>query len=136
MILEFPASYFHLASGIVQVYLLYFSFYQNTTFFNHFCFIQKKKEIDSSEYTPTAGIDLGHYCIEGAGNFSIWDYAGHEEFHVTHSLFLGGDNAIFLVAYDLSKLIDTEDQEKAKKYYEKVILQTSFVLSQDLNDSM
>lgn len=71
------------------------------------------------QYTPTAGIDIGHHSIEGAGNFSIWDYAGHEEFHVTHSLFLGGDNAIFLVAYDLSVLMLEDD--KARKYYEKVI---------------
>ena len=87
--------------------------------FNHLYVILQ--DFDSSNYTPTAGIDLGHYSIEGAGNFSIWDYAGHEEFHVTHSLFLGGDNAIFLVAYDLSKLIDKEDQGKAKKYYGKVM---------------
>ncbi|XP_072044256.1 uncharacterized protein [Amphiura filiformis] len=69
-------------------------------------------------YTPTAGIDIDEFSLEGAGNFSIWDCAGHEEFHVTHSLFLEGDNTIFLVVYDLSVL--TRKKKAKERYYEKL----------------
>ncbi|XP_072044320.1 death-associated protein kinase 1-like [Amphiura filiformis] len=92
---------------------------------------QDTGDLTHCSYKPTPGIDIGHYSIKDAGkkdagNFSIWDYAGHEEYHVTHSLFLGGDNAIFLVAYDLSRLMD-EDHESAEEYYNKLKYWLSFV---------
>ena len=36
------------------------------------------------------GIDVGTYAIDGIGRLSIWDTAGHIEFHITHGMFLGG----------------------------------------------
>ncbi|XP_072044524.1 uncharacterized protein [Amphiura filiformis] len=91
------------------------------------------KEAASNEYIRTAGIDVSQHSVDEAGKFSIWDYAGQEEFHVTHSMFLGGENSIFLVMYDLSKAYTTSfsrkstDQEKVTKYCERLRYWLSFI---------
>ena len=59
-------------------------------------------DIGCNDYVPTAGIDVGRQAIGDAGDFCVWDCAGHIEFHVTHNMFLGAENSIFIVAYDLS----------------------------------
>ena len=58
--------------------------------------------VEHDDYVPTAGIDVGRQAIGDAGDFCVWDCAGHIEFHVTHNMFLGAENSIFIVAYDLS----------------------------------
>ena len=59
-------------------------------------------DVGHDDYVPTAGIDVGRQAIGDAGDFCVWDCAGHIEFHVTHNMFLGAENSIFIVAYDLS----------------------------------
>ena len=54
-------------------------------------------------YTPTPGIDVGTYAVDGIGSLSIWDAAGHIEYHMTHGMFLGGKYSIVTVVYDLTK---------------------------------
>ncbi|XP_072043197.1 uncharacterized protein [Amphiura filiformis] len=94
---------------------------------------QKQLAVTSDVYVPTPGIDISQHSLSEAGLFSIWDYAGQEEFHVTHSMFLGGENSIFLVMYDLSKAFTPasnrkgEDQEKVTKYCEKLQYWLSFI---------
>ena len=50
----------------------------------------------------TVGIEIDKSFVRMAGNLRIWDCAGHIEYHVTHGMFLGVRNAIFIVPYDLS----------------------------------
>ena len=52
-------------------------------------------------YILTPGIDIGNYEVVGVGPLCIWDTAGQIEFHVTHSMFLGSENAMAVIAYDL-----------------------------------
>ena len=61
---------------------------------------QQSKE-ESYQYIPTPGIDVGTYGIDGIGRLSIWDAAGHIEYHMTHGMFLGGRYSIVTVVYDL-----------------------------------
>ena len=42
--------------------------------------------------------------MRGVGNFVFWDCAGHSEYSITHGMFLGASQSIFVVAYDLMKL--------------------------------
>ena len=52
-------------------------------------------------YFRTPGINIGNYEVVGVGPLCIWDTAGQIEFHVTHSMFLGSENAMAVIAYDL-----------------------------------
>ena len=52
-------------------------------------------------YTPTPGINIGLYEVEELGELCIWDTAGQTEYHITHSMFLGSENAMAVVVYDL-----------------------------------
>ena len=65
---------------------------------------------DDSTYDSTPGIDVVTEKIPKAGKFSIWDCAGQVEYHLTHGMFMGVDNSIFTVTYDIwqnTKLIWT-----------------------------
>ena len=53
-------------------------------------------------YVPTPGIDIGTYNVKNVGPVCIWDTAGHLEYHITHSLFLGTENGMAVVVYDLT----------------------------------
>ena len=55
----------------------------------------------STTYIRTPGIDIGSYEVDGVGPLCIWDTAGQIEFHVTHSMFLGSENAMAVIPYDL-----------------------------------
>ena len=46
---------------------------------------------------------MATYDITGVGPVCIWDAAGQLEFHVTHGMFLGNENSMVTVVYDLSK---------------------------------
>ncbi|XP_072046623.1 death-associated protein kinase dapk-1-like [Amphiura filiformis] len=54
-------------------------------------------------YIPTPGIDVGTYEIEDVGTLSIWDAAGHIEYHVTHGMFLGSQNSLVVLVYNLKE---------------------------------
>ena len=60
-------------------------------------------------YNPTAGIDISKNEIKDVGIFRIWDLAGHVEYHVSHAMFLGAENAIFIVVYNLIKTLHEQD---------------------------
>ena len=62
-----------------------------------------------SAYIPTQGIDITKQVIGDAGVFRIWDCAGHVEYHVSHSMFLGAENSIFIVVYNLNKDLHSKD---------------------------
>ena len=42
--------------------------------------------------------------MRGAGQFVFWDCAGHSEYSITHGMFLGASQSIFVVVYDLEKV--------------------------------
>ena len=46
---------------------------------------------------------MGSYDVDGVGRLSIWDAAGHIEYHMTHGMFLGSANSIAVVVYDLNE---------------------------------
>ena len=58
---------------------------------------------ESHSYIPTPGIDVGSYDVDGVGRLSIWDAAGHIEYHMTHGMFLGSRYSIAAVVYDLQE---------------------------------
>ncbi|XP_072020982.1 uncharacterized protein [Amphiura filiformis] len=75
---------------------------------------ENKKESDNDlpqefPYNPTAGIDIDKSAIEGVGVFRIWDLAGHVEYHISHAMFLGAENSIFIVVYNLVKELHKQD---------------------------
>ena len=79
---------------------------------------QQSKEVSHS-YIPTPGIDMGSYEVDGVGRLSIWDAAGHIEYHMTHGMFLGSRYSIAAVVYDL------QEEEAIKvnicKYFTRVL---------------
>ncbi|XP_072015116.1 uncharacterized protein [Amphiura filiformis] len=79
--------------------------------------IKRKKEY---AYTPTPGIDIGTYEVDDVGPLCIWDTAGHIEFHITHSLFLGSENAMAVVVCDLQE--SYQDDSAKLKYWLKFIV--------------
>ncbi|XP_033101099.1 death-associated protein kinase dapk-1-like, partial [Anneissia japonica] len=56
----------------------------------------------AEEHDATPGIKILTVDIPSIGRFSSWDCAGHCEYHVTHTMFLGSRNSIFLVNYDIT----------------------------------
>ena len=56
---------------------------------------------DTDQYTQTPGIEVGKQSVRGAGQFVFWDCAGQMEYSVTHGMFLGSGQSIFVVIYDL-----------------------------------
>ena len=40
--------------------------------------------------------------MANVGTLCVWDCAGHIEYHVTHGMFLGSENAMGLVVYDIT----------------------------------
>ena len=73
--------------------------------------IQEESTHDDQErvYIPTQGIDITKRSIGDAGIFRIWDCAGHVKYHVSHSMFLGAENSIFIVVYNLTKKLHGDD---------------------------
>ncbi|XP_072020753.1 uncharacterized protein [Amphiura filiformis] len=69
------------------------------------------QETEDSPSKATVGIDIEKHLIPFAGNCCIWDCAGHIEYHVTHGMFLGVRNAIFLVPYDLTHSHEEQTNE-------------------------
>ncbi|XP_033641726.1 death-associated protein kinase 1-like isoform X2 [Asterias rubens] len=55
------------------------------------------------DYEATPGIELSKCNVPGAGTFAFWDCAGQLEYHVTHAMFLGAQNCIYVLVYDITK---------------------------------
>ena len=72
-------------------------------------------------YTPTPGIDIGNYEVAHVGPLCIWDTAGQIEFHVTHSMFLGSENAMAVISYDLRG--GYEDVDVSSKVIKRVLFE-------------
>ena len=81
---------------------------------NHFISLLSsfQRTAQDGEYERTAGIDISQIHLPEVGEFSIWDCAGQKEFHITHSMFLEAENAIFAVIYDLSKVSDNNQSQR------------------------
>ncbi|XP_072044492.1 uncharacterized protein [Amphiura filiformis] len=75
---------------------------------------QEKYMVDRSSYIPTPGITVERKPVGTAGQFSVWDCAGQMEYHVTHGMFLGAQNAIILVVYDLFREVYGSNERRAK----------------------
>ncbi len=60
--------------------------------------------IDTDDYARTPGIDVTKQSVKGAGQFLFWDCAGQTEYALTHGMFLGVGQAIFIVTFDLQEL--------------------------------
>ena len=56
----------------------------------------------------TYGFDVQQGTIPDAGNFSIWDFSGQQDYHVGHEHFLAASNAIFLVVFSLKDPIERQ----------------------------
>ncbi|XP_072044371.1 death-associated protein kinase dapk-1-like [Amphiura filiformis] len=62
-------------------------------------------EDGNNEYERTPGIDVSRQTVEGAGSFLFWDCAGQVEYSVTHGMFMGSTQSIFVLMYDLLELL-------------------------------
>lgn len=87
---------------------------------------QKKKKKSSTQMEklqPTVGIDISHWTSNTSPpiKFSIWDFAGHETYHATHSFFLA-PRSVFLVVFNLS---DFKNELSKLEYWLKTIKSSS-----------
>ncbi|XP_077993427.1 death-associated protein kinase 1-like [Glandiceps talaboti] len=63
-------------------------------------------------YTPTAGIHMSTVDIPHVGKVSTWDYAGQSDYHPTHSMVLGAQNALYVVMFKIADTIKDTNQLK------------------------
>ena len=61
---------------------------------------------DKTAYTRTLGIDVNVVKIPKAGKYTVWDFAGHPEYYVTHSMFMRPENAVFLMMFKIADTVD------------------------------
>ena len=74
-------------------------------YFNNFALPDKKQdEGEREDYTRTPGIDVTKKSVKGVGQLRLWDCAGQIEYSVTHGMFLGSGQSLFIVAYNLQEL--------------------------------
>ncbi len=85
-------------------------------------FAKERPTNETSPHDATPGIEIQTLNIPQVGKFCTWDCAGQSEYHVTHGMFLGSGNSIFLLVYDIT----------AEKHHKQVRLEAiiySFHLS-------
>ncbi|XP_078614476.1 death-associated protein kinase 1-like isoform X2 [Branchiostoma floridae x Branchiostoma japonicum] len=73
-------------------------------------FFRDRMTPDHQQHEPTPGVNVGTTNIPSVGEVSVWDFAGQSEYAVTHSMFMGAENTIFVVMYSI--MDDTRTQEK------------------------
>ncbi|XP_072020123.1 uncharacterized protein [Amphiura filiformis] len=73
------------------------------------CIQDSANDTNPLPYIPTAGIDISKHEIKDIGIFRIWDLAGHVEYHISHAMFLGAENSVFIVVYNLIKESHAKD---------------------------
>ena len=74
----------------------------------------KKVIKDKKEEDMTHGVDISLWKEEKT-LFSVWDFAGHEEYHVAHSFFFSG-KCVYILLFDCSFELD-EIIDKNKLLY-------------------
>ena len=67
-----------------------------TKFQSKFTHESKPAERDKLD-ERTAGFEVARTTVPGAGDFAIYDFAGHSEYYMTHELFLVDAGAVFVV---------------------------------------
>ena len=65
-------------------------------------FAKERPSNETSPHDATPGIEIQTLNIPQVGKFCTWDCAGQSEYHVTHGMFLGSSNSIFLLVYDIT----------------------------------
>ncbi|XP_072020233.1 death-associated protein kinase 1-like [Amphiura filiformis] len=70
---------------------------------------------DDKDYTKTPGIDIDKQSVEGAGQFILWDCAGQLEYDLTHGMFLGVGQSLFVVVFDVRELF--QEQMAIRTYW-------------------
>ncbi|XP_077989315.1 death-associated protein kinase 1-like [Glandiceps talaboti] len=56
---------------------------------------------NSVEYISTKGIDIQTLTIPGAGEFSVWEFGGREQYHTAYNHFVGDSSAIYAIVLNL-----------------------------------
>ncbi|XP_019620315.1 PREDICTED: death-associated protein kinase 1-like [Branchiostoma belcheri] len=74
---------------------------------------------ETDHHEPTPGVDIGTFNVPGVGEVSMWDFAGQSEYGVTHSMLMDAENTIFIVMYDITD--DIETQQEQVRYWLKFI---------------
>jgi len=83
----------------------------------------KKVLNEKKEYEMTHGVDIFNWKSKDDKTlFSIWDFAGHEEYHIAHSFFFS-EGCVYLLLFDCSFELD-ELISKNKLIYWIHFLQT------------
>lgn len=63
--------------------------------------ILDKYDIINKNYTK--GIKVNQCTFSGTNHFSIWEYSGYEPYKIIYDHFIGDQNCIHVIVYDLSK---------------------------------
>ncbi|XP_070543230.1 death-associated protein kinase 1-like isoform X2 [Ptychodera flava] len=56
---------------------------------------------NSVEYISTKAIDINTISVPGAGEFSVWEFGGREQYHTAYSHFVGDSSAIYAIVFNL-----------------------------------
>ncbi|KAL3109084.1 hypothetical protein niasHT_012646 [Heterodera trifolii] len=72
-------------------------------------------ERNSSGRAPTQGIDIQNVAFPDCGEFSVWDFSGHEPFHICYDHFVGNTDCVHLVVTRCSD--DPMDEYKELLYW-------------------
>uniref|UniRef100_A0A914H7B7 Non-specific serine/threonine protein kinase n=1 Tax=Globodera rostochiensis TaxID=31243 RepID=A0A914H7B7_GLORO len=64
---------------------------------------------------PTQGIDIQNVAFPECGEFSVWDFSGHEPFHICYDHFVGNTDCVHLVVTRCSD--DPTDEYKELLYW-------------------
>ena len=62
---------------------------------------EKQPDDPTCEFERTMGINVMTVDIPGVGRFSLFDYAGQEQFHKTHGFFFSAANSSFILLISL-----------------------------------
>ncbi|XP_035665705.1 death-associated protein kinase 1-like [Branchiostoma floridae] len=74
-------------------------------------FFRDRMTPDHQPHEPTPGVNVGTTNIPSVGEVSVWDFAGQSEYAVTHSMFMGAENTIFVVMYSIMDDIRTQEKK-------------------------
>ncbi|XP_066300966.1 death-associated protein kinase 1-like [Branchiostoma lanceolatum] len=74
-------------------------------------FFRDRMTPDNQPHEPTPGVNVGTTNIPGVGEVSVWDFAGQSEYAVTHSMFMGVENTIFIVLFSIKDDMKTQKRE-------------------------
>ena len=58
-------------------------------------------ELVNGNYTK--GIQISQCTLKGTGNFSVWEFSGYEPYRLFYDHFIGDQNCIHMVVYNLNQ---------------------------------